>query len=126
MEIVALIAAVVLSGVFLFIRRRRTPDHREQLVERAFRFFSRFCVLRREHEVLGTAKLSFRENNDRSVSLRAEITMVFSGSTVTMQEEIGRCRKEDVPLLADALRLRLQEAFPGAEADIGARCVFIR
>lgn len=126
MEIVALIAAVVLSGAFLFIRHRRAPDPREQLVERAFRFFSRFCVLRREHEVLGTAKLSFRENNDRSVSLRAEITMIFSGSTVTLHDEVGRCEKGDVPLLADALRLRLQDAFPGAEVDIGARCVLIR
>ena len=126
MTIVCLMTAAVLAVVFLFIRRSRAPKSREQLVERAFQFFSGFCALRREHEILGTAKLSFRQNKDRSVSLLAEITMLFSGSTVTMREEVGRCTKGDVPLLADALRRRLLSAFPGSEVDIGARCVFIR
>lgn len=107
-------------------KKEKTPRPQEALVEKAFRFFSRFCVLRAEYGVLGAARLTFRDAGRDAVAVYGEINLFFPGSAVTLREELGVCPRKDIPAAIEALRLRLTETFPGAEVDVGPRRVFIR
>lgn len=128
MTVLIFLLAALCAGalIFFFQKMHSLPFLRPETEENILVFLSHFCRLRAEHEILGSAYISFTRQAGGFFSLEGEMSLFFSGSTVTIRESFGLCPVESLPGLTERLCQKLPRLHPGAEIDAGPRRICVR
>lgn len=125
--LISILAALCAGALIFFLRKKHaTPVLHPETEEKILTFLTRFCRLRTEQEILGSAYISFSPQADGVFSLEGEMSLFFSGSTVTIRESFGLCPAGFLPGLTERLCRKLPLLHPCAEIDVGPRRLCVR